>query len=134
MNEELKAAAQQVRETAKWLIGAVAAIAGILVAGLSFTNIVQAESGYLWRVLLCVVLTLAGVLLALWFTTRVLIPESLDFQKLNTKRFAKVRHYIDKIPDLFPPPFTTTMQQSRLTFNATLMPGMKYSLTLLSNG
>ncbi len=74
--DPLTAGVDRIRDVAKWLIGAFAAVAAIMVAGSQLSSIGTLEVG--WRLLVAViggVAALSGAAWAIWLLTDVLLPE-----------------------------------------------------------
>jgi hypothetical protein len=80
----LAGATDRIRETAKWLTISLAAIGGVLVAGLQLTDVGQLKtgSGRFWLAILGGTLALAGAVVILLATSRVMTGESISLNSI----------------------------------------------------
>src|SRR5689334_10268659 len=79
-------AMQRIRDAAKWLIGAAAAVGAALIAGTQLSSIGKLSSG--WRLSLAiagVVLALAAVVFAIWFAVQLLLPVGVTLTELDSE-------------------------------------------------
>ncbi|MFI1566817.1 hypothetical protein ACH4ZX_27815 [Streptomyces sp. NPDC020490] len=90
------------RATAKWILAALAAVGAVLLAGVPLTAMRSAAStGRLLAALGGLLIALAGIGWALWFTSEALMPRLLSYRDLATPRFAEIAALIDAEPELF---------------------------------
>lgn len=81
---------QAIRDSAKWIIGAFAAIGAILVAGSQLSSIGSLPVGWptslanarLWLAVLGAALSLSAVVVAIWGCVQVLVPSNLTMRDL----------------------------------------------------
>jgi uncharacterized protein YjbI with pentapeptide repeats len=77
---------QRIRDAAKWLIGAAAAVGAALIAGSQLSSIGQlAVGGRLATALLGVLLALLSVVAAIWTAVEILLPVGVTLQDLNER-------------------------------------------------
>jgi len=81
VNNSTDKSINQIREVAKWLIGAFAAVAVVLAAGSQLSEVGDLESGRLAGALLSIFAALVGIAIAIYFTVKVLTPESLTLRR-----------------------------------------------------
>ncbi len=80
-NASADKAITQIREVAKWLIGAFAAVAVVLAAGSQLSEVGSLEDERIIVAGLAILATLFGVVLAIYFTVKVLTPKSLTLRR-----------------------------------------------------
>jgi hypothetical protein len=96
-------ASNTIRETAKWLITALAAVGAALIAGSQFSNIGKVDSLFSFIAIVGVVVGLVGVGIALWYTIKVLTPGYLGLSTLvkdEDKKFEKFLNSIKESPEV----------------------------------
>ena len=95
---------ERVREAAKWLIGAFAAIGALLVAGVQLSDAGALtwddDKGRLLAVIVGLVLGLGGVMAAILVNVRMLLPSAVTLKRLETEEGLK--DYFDENPELIP--------------------------------
>lgn len=95
------AAVIQIREVVKWLIGAFAAVGVALAAGSQLSEIGHIDGLRLVVASAGLFLVLAGIVVAIFCATRVLIPQAISLKELaSAKEHAKVRDAIAADPSL----------------------------------
>lgn len=98
----------RIRDTAKWLIGAFAAVGAALLAGIQLSSLGRlpacvgsAGCGRLWGALFGLLLGLAGVGAAVWLAASVMTRPSRSEQQLNEEykdEGSELRRYFDANP------------------------------------
>jgi hypothetical protein len=81
LSTQASASIKSIRDVAKWLITAFAAVAGVMIAGSQLSDIGALDVGY--RLLLAAlggVAALSGVAWAIWSLTEVMLPEETTIQ------------------------------------------------------
>ncbi len=102
---DFEAAANRVRDTAKWLIVSFAAVGGVLVAGsqLSSLGSLRAQDPRFWVALTGAVVALTGVVVAIAKVIDVLVMDPLSLKTLTLDpRYADTRRALEKDPFLVP--------------------------------
>jgi hypothetical protein len=88
----------QIGDTAKWLIAATAAVAAIVLAGIHVSDIASIHGSRFWTAIAMVALSLVAVLLAIWSTSRVLMPPSLTISVLCQPKSKKIKSKLSDDP------------------------------------
>jgi Pentapeptide repeats (8 copies) len=84
--DRFRDANERIRDAAKWLIGASAAVGAILVAGSQLSNIGKLQPGLrLWVAIAGAVLGLWGVVAAIWTAVRLLLPVGVTIQDVQSR-------------------------------------------------
>jgi hypothetical protein len=84
--DRFREANERIRDAAKWLIGASAAVGAILVAGSQLSNIGKLQPGFrLWVAIVGAVLGLWGVVAAIWTAVRLLLPVGITLQDVQSR-------------------------------------------------
>jgi hypothetical protein len=81
-SEAVAKGVDRVREAAKWLIGAFAAIGGVLIAGSQLSSLGGLEGGRLLLAVLAAVLALVGLALAIWLVFDIMLPSQATLHDL----------------------------------------------------
>jgi hypothetical protein len=89
--EEAEKGITNIREAAKWLLTAFAAVGAVLIAGTQLSNIGSLDS---WRALiagLALLIAFSGVAAAIWLTTTIITPHSLALKTVKDPELREVR-------------------------------------------
>jgi hypothetical protein len=96
--KDLATSASTIRETAKWLITAFAAIGVVLIAGSQLSNIGNVKkASTLLLAISSVVFSLIGIGIAIWFSVNVMTPGLLTLSELVNGKRKKPRTYWDNL-------------------------------------
>ncbi|MFJ8779781.1 hypothetical protein [Streptomyces sp. NPDC102476] len=101
-----QAAVADMRATARWTIGATAAVGGLLLGGVPLAAIGKARG--IAEITLAasgLVLALAGVAVVIWRTQEVLMPRFVTLRALEEPELAGLRREIAAAPEAFFGPF-----------------------------
>ena len=100
---------ERVREAAKWLIGAFAAIGGLLIAGVQLSDAgqlaIEDDEGRLAVALFGLIFGVGGVIWAILENVRILLPTAMTFGRLEADP-ELVKYFTDN-PELIPGPAKT---------------------------
>lgn len=109
-------AVDDMRGTAKWIIGTAAAVGAVLLGGAPLAAIGKIHGfGSAAEAFAGLVLGLAGVGWAIWHTTDALIPPVTTLATLDTPKLADLRAQITADPGMFFGPFGNSPAQVQAT-------------------
>ena len=86
LEDPFQSANERIRDAAKWLIAASAAVGAILVAGSQLSSIGRLQPGpRLWVAIAGAVLALWGVVAAIWTAVRLMLPVQVTLQDVQAR-------------------------------------------------
>jgi hypothetical protein len=114
-------AVSDMRSTAKWIVGAAAAVGAVLIGGAPLTAVGRVHGpGSAVAAYAGLVVGLAGVGWAIWHVTDALIPPVTTLSTLSSPQMAGLRAQIDADPGAFYGPFGSSvgdLQRTGLLFD-----------------
>jgi len=105
-------AVTDMRTTAKWIIGAMAAVGATLLGGAPLTAIGKIHgAGHIALAFVGLLVAIAGVGWAIWHTSDALMPPLTTLASLDTPQLAGLRAQLDANPRAFFGPFGASVRQ-----------------------
>jgi hypothetical protein len=103
--ENLAAAAQRIRDTAKWLVAAFAAVGALLIAGMQLKDLGALEGPDAWLAAIGAALGIAGVIVVVFCAAAVLAAGRLPLADVvgDPPRRADIRERLQRSPNLYQP-------------------------------